>query len=105
MAQSRRDDLEAIGFVCIYFLNGALPWQNIDAENKLIRNQKIAQMKASMDVAQLCKGHPPQFMEYFRRVRSLQFAQKPDYKGLRSLFLTLAAKKNIKIDYKYDWEL
>ena len=104
VTQSRRDDLEAIGFVCIYFLNGTLPWQSIDADNKLVRNQKIEEMKG-MKVAKLCQGHPVAFAEYFRRVRSLLFAQRPDYNGLRSLFTTLARKKNIRLDYVYDWEL
>ena len=104
VAQSRRDDLEAIGFVCIYFLNGALPWQAIDTDNKIERNLKIADMKAKMDVNELCRGHPPEFSEYFRRVRSLMFAQRPDYKGLRHMFTALAARRNIKLDYVYDWE-
>lgn len=102
-AQSRRDDLEAIGFVCIYFLNGALPWQNVDAENKILRNQKIQEMK-KMRISKLCEGHPKAFAEFFQRVRSLLFAQRPDYDGLRALFITLAHKKNIRLDYVYDWE-
>lgn len=104
VAQSRRDDLEAIGFVCVYFLNGQLPWQSVDAASKMERNQIISEMKR-MNVDKLCEGHPSAFAEYFRRVRSLTFYQRPDYKGLRNLFITVAARRNIRLDYVYDWDM
>lgn len=104
MTQSRRDDLEAIGFVCIYFLNGALPWQSVEDDDKLKRNKRIQEWK-KMRVEKLCQGHPAAFAEYFRSVRSLNFTERPDYKGYRKMFTTLAAKKHIRLDFVYDWEV
>jgi len=43
--QSRRDDLEALGYVLLYFLRGKLPWYNIQSETKEEKYEKIKNMK------------------------------------------------------------
>ena len=59
--QSRRDDLEAIGYVSIYFIKGKLPWQGISAQNKAEKYHKIMEKKMSIPVEYLCLGLPSIF--------------------------------------------
>ena len=54
--QSRRDDLEAIGYVLIYFLKGKLPWQGVRANNKQDKYHKIMEKKLATPIEYLCMG-------------------------------------------------
>ena len=56
--QSRRDDMEAIGYVLLYFLRGSLPWQGLKIDNKDDRYQKIYEKKKQTTAEDLCKGFP-----------------------------------------------
>lgn len=102
--QSRRDDLESIGYVFIYFLNGKLPWQGIEAEDNKERNKLVAEKKRSMIPEKLARGHPDQFAKYLRIVRGFKFSEDPDYGRLRGLFLKCAKDHNISLDADYDWD-
>jgi serine/threonine protein kinase len=56
--QSRRDDLEAIGYVLIYFLKRRLPWQGCQGSNKQDKYNKILEKKLSIPTEILCKDLP-----------------------------------------------
>jgi len=101
--QSRRDDLESIGYTLIYFLLGELPWQNIKTFEKDEKYKQIAEIKIKTTTEQLCKGLPQEFAVYMDYVKNLEFTAVPDYKFLKRLFRTLFIKNRYLLDYNYDW--
>lgn len=84
--QSRRDDMESLGYVMMYFNRGVLPWQGMKANNKTQKYEKISEKKMSTPIEVLCKGFPAEFSMYLNYCRSLRFDEQPDYMYLRQLF-------------------
>ena len=101
--QSRRDDLESIGYVLLYFLKGSLPWQgirNIDAQQK---TTLIGEKKLSTSIEYLCRDEAPAFQRYMKYCRGLKFDDAPDYAKLRGWFSELMEKEGLKKDWIMDW--
>lgn len=103
--QSRRDDLEAIGHVLIYFLKGALPWQGLQANSKKEKYDRILFTKKSTIVDLLCKDLPLEFSVYMNYCRGMKFNERPDYSYIGRLFKDLYFRENYFWDSRYDWDL
>lgn len=96
---SRRDDLESVGYMLIYFLKGKLPWQGLKKSKSVDQVKLIGEckMKTSLDV--LCQGLPVCFKEYIVYCRSLEFDERPDYKLLKKLLFFTAQQLKIKLEF------
>ncbi|KAK2749623.1 casein kinase I [Myotisia sp. PD_48] len=101
--QSRRDDLEALGHVFMYFLNGGLPWQGLKAATNKQKYEKIGEKKQTTPIKDLCSHCPDQFNEYLNYVRNLGFEDTPDYDYLRDLFTEALQSVGEVEDGEYDW--
>lgn len=103
--QARRDDLESLGYVMLYFLKGVLPWQNLKSTNKKEKYEKIMEKKLGTPIEVLCKGLPGEFISYMSYCRNLKFEEKPDYGYLKRLLKDLFVKSGFEWDYQYDWNV
>ncbi|CAL4959164.1 unnamed protein product [Urochloa decumbens] len=101
--QSRRDDLESLGYVLLYFLRGNLPWQGLKAATKTQKYDKICEKKISTPIEVLCKSCPVEFASYFHYCHSLTFDQRPDYAFVKRLFRDLFTRQGYEFDYVFDW--
>lgn len=86
LEQSRRDDMESIGYVLVYFAKGQLPWQGLRANTKKQKYQKIMDKKMSVSITQLTKDCPDELKRYLEYCRSLRFEDKPNYPYIRQMF-------------------
>jgi len=101
--QSRRDDLESLGHLFVYFLRGMLPWQNMPAANKKEKYEKIRQKKVTVTVDKLCKDLPLEFQVYLNYCRSMKFNERPDYAYAIRVFKDLFVRKAYLYDNVFDW--
>lgn len=103
--QSRRDDLESLGYVLMYFNRGSLPWQGLKAANKRQKYEKIREKKLATPVEELCQGFPQEFATYINTCKSLDFYESPNYDFLRHLFTSLSKERGYICDYVFDWNM
>lgn len=101
--QSRKDDLESLGYILIYLYKGELPWQGIKENDKNKKYKLIGEMKKKMvlkdtdngdDCKELCKNMPNEFKSYLRYTRDLKFDEVPQYGKLINMFKKLAISKD-----------
>ena len=102
--QSRRDDIESIGYMMVYFLKGNLPWMGLGLTDRKKIFEKISEIKKKTSLDILCQGLPKEIITFIQYARNMNFEDKPNYKYLRSLVRKMAKNNGIKLDYnKFDW--
>ncbi|CAE6413366.1 unnamed protein product [Rhizoctonia solani] len=103
--QARRDDLESLAYVLMYFLRGQLPWQGLKAATKKQKYDRIMEKKMTTPTDLLCRGFPNEFGIFLNYCRALRFDDKPDYSYLRKLFRDLFVREGYQYDYVFDWSV
>jgi serine/threonine protein kinase len=102
--QSRRDDLEAIGYMLLYFFSGArLPWQGVSCKEKAEKYSKIYTMKKELDLEDFCKKMPREIIDYMNYCKKLEFQENPNYAYLRGLFENVLKRMGTSNDLHFSW--
>ena len=102
--QARRDDIEALGYILVYFMKGNLPWQGLKARNVKEKYEKIKEKKMKTSLDTLCQGLPDEFKIFIQYARDLKFEDRPDYSYLKNIIREICEKNQLSFNYnKYDW--
>jgi len=87
---SRRDDLEALGYVIVDFLllasHQQLPWAHASSDQDILLSKKKATFYSLLSTS-----NAKVLQEYMKVVQQLQYYDKPDYEQLRNLLGRLVA--------------
>jgi casein kinase 1 len=102
--QGRRDDIESIGYVLMYFLLGVLPWQGLKIKKNEDQFEKIAEKKYTTPFEELTEGQPEEFLIFFKYIDKLNFEDQPNYIYLIGLFQTMIDKYCRECFYDFDWK-
>ena len=95
LLQSCRDDLESIMYMVIYLFKGKLPWMNqkIKKSVKSTKYKLIQKIKEETTPEDLTKGLPVEFLDFFKYIKNLEYAEKPSYSSLKNMFIRLYLEK------------
>lgn len=100
---SYRDDLESLVYMLIYLYNGSLPWQNLSAESKEEKGERILEYKKNINVAQLCEKLPIEYQQTIQYTKQLDYFQRPDYNNIIKLFQNRFNLLGFGYDNTLDW--
>lgn len=98
---TRRDDLESVGYMLVYFLKGRLPWQGLKRNKKVPHVDQIGEKKMCTSIKELCGDLPDCFANYIVYCRNLGFDDRPDYEYLRKLFYDFCKSNDIVMGYEW----
>jgi len=101
--QSRRDDLESLFYMLLYFKRPGLPWQGVPIENKEEKLKRISELKISTSPDLLSKGCPFEFGDALKYIKELEFDEEPNYVKLITLLSNIFIKNKFQDDGLYDW--
>ena len=88
LRQGRKDDLESLCYMLIYFFLGKLPWQDIKAETEGEKYKKLLNEKKKFNIENYKDTIPKEFRTIFKLIKNLKFDEQPKY----SLYIRLLQK-------------
>lgn len=104
-AQSRRSDLECLGYNLIYWLTGTLPWEDSMNDPEIVEKKKLKCLNNLKEFLIFTFNEYPKFIyDYFICLKKLEFHQKPDYGYFKNLFKNAIIEHGYKDDDTFDFD-
>ena len=100
--QSRRDDLESLAYIIIYFYYGELPWSNLKVKTKEELFQKTFEIKSNYKNSEEFKNLPYELSDLINYCYHLEYEEKPNYLYIKSLADRMTGRSNTEI--LFDWQ-
>ena len=104
----RKDDLESLMYILIYFYKGKLPWQDVDAKDEKEKQEKVKEQKTKITTAELCEGMPDEFEKMLCYIKNILFDEYPNYNKLfnylKSILDRIKTDNNEENEFNYIWE-
>ena len=100
--QSRRDDLESLAYIIIYFFYGQLPWSNIKVKTKEEVFQKVYEIKSNYKDLEEYKNLPNELSDLIDYCTNLEYEEKPNYFFIKTLAERMIGRSNN--EELFDWQ-
>ena len=100
---SRRDDLESLCYMILYFIMKKLPWQGVKANTQQNRYKKIYYLKKKLCENESFKELPIEIQNFYNSIKKLKFEEDPNYSLLRQYFKDLLKNNSINEDDNFSW--
>ena len=101
--QTPKDDLESLGYMIVYLLNGKLPWSGLVEKNKTKVANILTNTKMTSSVYEIIGDAPEEFATYLRMIKALKSDEIPEYQKYRDLFMGLFKENGFEEDNFFDW--
>ena len=101
--QYKKDDLESLAYMLVFFIKGELPWQNLKAKSRKEKYTKIYQKKKHTVHSELCNFLPDEIKNFVSYILNLNQKQNPDYSKLMNLISNLMKKYGYINDLQFEW--
>ena len=103
LEQTPKDDLESLGYMIVYLLNGKLPWSGLVEKSKTKVANILTNTKMTSSVYEITGDAPEEFATYLRMIKALKTEEIPDYQKYRDLFMNLYKESGFEEDDVFDW--
>lgn len=101
---SRRDDLESLLYALAYLGTSTLPWANLQRMSFGVLRGFVADKKQMTSHSVVFKGLPGELGQILELVKSLSFAEKPNYMHYFAMVESAARRLGLELEDTVEWD-